>query len=122
MTIVKTKLDRKHPPRLSEETKSRVDRLTNAELTANALADPDNPPLTQDELDRLAAARAVKRARAATGLSQTAFANRFRINAARLKDWEQGRSIPDSAALAYLKVIEREQEIVEHALTGKPAA
>lgn len=116
MATVKAKLDPNRLPRLSEETKSRVDRLTDAELTANALADPDNPPLTKDELDRVAAARAVKRARAATGLSQSAFARRFRINAARLKDWEQGRTMPDSAALAYLMVIEREPKTVERAL------
>ncbi len=116
MAIVKAKLDRKRPPRLSDETKDRVDRMTDARLTANALSDPDNPPLTDDELQRLRSARAVKRARTATGLSQRAFARRFRINPGRLKDWEQGRTTPDSAALAYLAVIEREQEAVERVL------
>jgi putative transcriptional regulator len=116
MTIVKAKLDRKNPPRLSKETRARIDRLSDEQLTANALADRDNPPLTDRELERLATARTVQRARAATGLSQTAFARRFRINPARLKDWEQGRTMPDSAALAYLRVIEREQKVVERAL------
>jgi putative transcriptional regulator len=60
----------------------------------------------------------VKRARRATGLSQSAFAERFRINPARLRDWEQGRTVPDSAALAYLAVIEREQKVVERVLAG----
>jgi putative transcriptional regulator len=110
------KLDRKHPPRLSAGTKARRKRLTDKEITANALGDPDNPPLTEKELARVVAARAVQRARAATGLSQSEFAQRFRINAARLKDWEQGRTMPDSAALAYLRVIEREQKVVERAL------
>jgi putative transcriptional regulator len=90
--------------------------MTDAVLIANALADPDNPPLTESELERVAAARAVQRARAATGLSQNAFAKRFRINVARLKDWEQGRTMPDSAALAYLKVIENEQTVVKDVL------
>jgi putative transcriptional regulator len=118
MAIVKARLDRRHPPRLSEETKARLDGMTDEELTANALSDPANPPLTDSELARLSAARAVKRARVATGLSQAAFAQRFHINAARLKDWEQGRTMPDSAALAYLKVIEREQDVVERTLAG----
>lgn len=116
MAVVRAKLDRRKPPRLSNETKARLDRLSDAQLTANARGDADNPPLTDKELERLATARAVQRARAATGLSQSAFARRFRINPARLKDWEQGRSTPDSAALAYLKVIEREQKVVERAL------
>jgi putative transcriptional regulator len=118
MAIVRTRLDRRRPPTLSEETKARIDWLTDEELTANASSDRDNQPLTESELSRLRAARAVKRARAATGLSQAAFAKRFHINAARLKDWEQGRTMPDSAALAYLQVIEREQEVVERALAG----
>jgi putative transcriptional regulator len=116
MTIVKATLDRTKPPRLSERTKTRLDRLTDDELMAAARSDPDNPPLTERELDRIRSARAVKRARSATGLSQSAFARRFRINSARLRDWEQGRSKPDSAALAYLKVIEREQKVVERVL------
>jgi putative transcriptional regulator len=118
MTTVKAGFDRKKPPRLSDETKARLDRLTDEQLTAAALSDPDNPPLTERELERLRAARAVKRARKATGLSQSAFAERFRINPARLRDWEQGRTVPDSAALAYLAVIEREQKVVERVLAG----
>lgn len=118
MATIKMKVDPKKPPRLSIQTKARLDRMTDQELTANALADADNPPLSADELARLATARAVQRARAATGLSQRAFAKRFHINPARLRDWEQGRTAPDSAALAYLRVIEREQEVVERTLAG----
>ena len=116
MAIVKAKLDPRNRPRLSKETKALLDRLSDRQLTANALADPDNPPLTKHELAQLGAARAVQRARAATGLSQRAFAERFHIGLARLKDWEQGRTMPDSAALAYLRLIEREQEVVERTL------
>jgi len=39
-----------------------------------------------------------------------------------VRDWEQGRSQPDSAARAYLMVIEREPEAVERALAPTPAA
>lgn len=118
MAMVKAKLDRRNPPRLSETTTARLDRLSDEELNVAALSDPDNPPLTERELDRLRTARAVKRARAATGLSQASFAERFQINPGRLKDWEQGRTMPDSAALAYLAVIEREQKVVERVLAG----
>ena len=70
MAIVKATLDRTNPPRLTEATKARLDRLTDEDLMANALADADNPPLTGGELERLAAARAVKRARTATRLAK----------------------------------------------------
>ena len=116
MATVRSKLDPVPQSHLSENTRKRLDRLTDEQLTANALSDADNPPLTTLELERVGAARAVKRARIATGLSQSAFAKRFRINAARLRDWEQGRTLPDSAALAYLAVIEKEQDVVERVL------
>jgi len=57
MATVKAHLDCKKPPRLSKETKARLDTLTDEQLTANALADPDNPPLTSKELKRPATAR-----------------------------------------------------------------
>ena len=116
MATVRSKLDPGPQSRLSENTRRHLDRLTDEQLTANAMSDPDNPPLTTSELERIGAARAVKRARVATGLSQNVFAKRFRINAARLRDWEQGRTLPDSAALAYLAVIEKEQAVVERVL------
>jgi putative transcriptional regulator len=46
------------------------------------------------------------------------FAARYRINVARLRDWEHGRSVPDSVALAYLQVIAREPEAVDRALSA----
>lgn len=97
---------------------SRLDALSDEEITRAAEGAPDNPPLTDEELDRMAAARAVRAARRRTGLSQARFAERFRINPARLKDWEQGCHRPDSVALAYLKVIEADPEGVERALSA----
>lgn len=58
----------------------------------------------------------VKALRKRLGLTQSEFAARFGFNVSRLRDWEQGRSNPDSAARAYLVVIEREPEAVSRAL------
>lgn len=58
----------------------------------------------------------VKALRKRLGLTQPEFAARFGFNVSRLRDWEQGRSNPDSAARAYLVVIEREPEAVSRAL------
>ena len=49
-------------------------------------------------------------------LSQDEFASRFGFTAARIRDWEQGRSKPDGALRAYLMVIERQPKAVETAL------
>lgn len=72
-------------------------------------------------MKRVEAARAVRRARQRVGLTQAVFADRYGINPARLRDWEQGRFAPDSAALAYMRVIELEPEAVERALKSKPS-
>jgi putative transcriptional regulator len=46
----------------------------------------------------------VAKARAATGLSQTAFASLLGVSVRTLQEWEQGRKIPSGAAATLLKV------------------
>jgi putative transcriptional regulator len=58
----------------------------------------------------------VKELRRKLRLSQDQFALRFGFAAARVRDWEQGRSKPDGAVRAYLIVIDREPEAVARAL------
>jgi putative transcriptional regulator len=109
-------LDPKNPPKLSRQERARLDAMTDKDITSAAESDPDNPPMTDNELGRVRLARRVQAVRAHTGLSQRQFADLYRINVARLRDLEQGRSQPDSAMLAYLTVIECEPEAVERAL------
>jgi putative transcriptional regulator len=118
MAITRKTLEdlRSNPRRLNAAERARLDAMTQEEIERNALEDRDNPPASEEELARAVAARAVRRARQRTGLSQAKFAERFQINLARLKDWEQGRFMPDTVALAYLKVIERDPEAVARAL------
>lgn len=51
-------------------------------------------------------------------MSQEVFAEHFGFSAARVRDWEQGRSSPDQAVRAYLRIIEEEPEVVERVLTA----
>jgi putative transcriptional regulator len=51
-------------------------------------------------------------------LSQSAFAERFGLSVATLRDWEQGRRQPDQTARSYLMVIAREPEAVARALSA----
>jgi putative transcriptional regulator len=87
------------------------------DVTRNPLGDADaDAPLSDAEFDRGYGAMLARRARAAAGLSQAAFAAQYGIPAASLRDWEQGRRAPDAATRSYLRVIARMPEAVAKAL------
>jgi putative transcriptional regulator len=122
-TTRKTLADLKaNPLKLTDEQEAALTALSDDDINRAAESDPDNPPMTDDELARAQAARLVKKARARVGGSQAEFAKRFNINLARLKDWERGRFQPDSVALSYLRVIEMEPKAVDRALKRKNVA
>ena len=98
-----------------------VDALTNEQVHAAALADPDAQPIprgTDEELEKLGLHRLVnvKKLRERLGLTQEAFAAAYRIPVGTLRDWEQGRKNPDAPARAYLLVIDRNPEMVAQLL------
>ena len=118
MGIVRYRLDPNNPPQLSDEERAHYDSLTEEDIERLAREDPDNPPSTEEELDRGVAARELRLTREKTGLSQSRFAERYRIDLAHLREVEAGRVMPASAFLAYLKVIAREPEAVDQALNA----
>ena len=61
----------------------------------------------------------VKAIREKLGLTQVAFAKRFHIPVATVRDWEYRRRNPDRAAAAYLKVIARSPRTVAKALAAE---
>jgi putative transcriptional regulator len=61
----------------------------------------------------------VKQVRRKLGLSQNDFAETFGINAATLRNWEQGRRQPEGAARVLLTIIDREPAAVQRALTSR---
>jgi len=94
-----------------------IDALTDEELTAAALADPDAQPIPagmDEELAKLGLHRRVnvKRLRERLGLTQEGFASTYRIPVGTLRDWEQNRKNPDAPARAYLVVIAKNPEAV----------
>jgi putative transcriptional regulator len=91
--------------------------MTEAEVMAAALADPDAKPLTPEDFKRMKRIPRAKIIRRALGLTQEEFAARFRIPLGTLRDWEQGAAEPDQAARAYLTVIARNPKAVADALT-----
>jgi putative transcriptional regulator len=52
------------------------------------------------------------------GLSQAEFSARFGIPPGTLRDWEQGRRIPEGPARVLLKVIANDPKAVERALSA----
>ena len=51
--------------------------------------------------------------RAATGLSQAAFAKLLGVSVRTLQEWEQGRKLPSGAAATLLKVASRHPEVLQ---------
>ena len=95
---------------------SRLDAMTQAEKHAAAMSDPDNRPLTEEDMKRMKRTPRAKTIRRALGMSQEDFAAHYHIPLGTLRDWEQGRAEPDQAARAYLKVIARQPDLVRKAL------
>jgi putative transcriptional regulator len=94
----------------------RVDKMTDEEVEAAALSDPDAQPLTDEQLARAFRPAGLVALRKRLGLEQPEFARRFRIDLDTLKDWERGLGIPDDIARAYLRVIDRNPDAVAAAL------
>jgi putative transcriptional regulator len=90
--------------------------MIDAEVRAAAEADPDNPPLTEDERARLEPIPLPKAIREKLGMTQEEFARTFHLSLSALRDWEQQRYQPDQAARTLLRVIERSPEVVRRAL------
>lgn len=64
----------------------------------------------------------VKRLRAGLGQTQAEFALMIGVSLATLRNWEQGRRIPDGPALALLRVTAHNPEAVVAALHGPRTA
>ena len=112
-TVVQVLADGREQP--FPETPTRP--MTDAEVHAAAMKDPDARPMTNAEWQAARKVPRTKTLRRALGLTQEEFAARFQIPIGTLRDWEQGRKEPDAAAKAFLRVIAREPEFVRMALS-----
>jgi len=78
--------------------------------------DPDDFDVTAKALDRGLRARLIRKTRTSLGLSQTEFAERFRVPVGTLRDWEQARATAPDFAIAYVRVIARHPDLVAKAV------
>jgi len=84
---------------------AKVAALTDKQIHAAALSDPDAQPLPRD-MRGFTKIVNVKKLREKLGMTQEEFASAYRIPLGTLRDWEQRRKFPDAPARAYLLVIE----------------
>lgn len=106
---------------MSESDWARLDAMTEEEVMAGALSDPDNPPLTPEQLARAKRVNAVKDIRRRLNITQAQFAETFQLPLATVRDWEQERSYPDAPARALLTAIARDPETMRQLLGGRAA-
>ena len=111
-------------PKLGKTDLAWIENFTEEQLTANALSDPDNPPLTKEELARMRPVNPVKKidvkaVRDKMHLSQEKFASYFGVKLRTLQDWEQQRCIPNQMARNFLLVISKEPKMVQRILGGQ---
>ena len=115
---VRYRRPRGRPARPSAEEAAWLDARSEAEIAAAAAADPDNPPLTAAQLAGARRVVPVAALRHRLGLTQDEFARRYRLPVGTVRDWEQGRSVPDAPARALLRAIEGEPEVLARVLAG----
>ncbi len=96
----------------------RLKNMTEADIETAALSDPDNLPLTDEQLKRFKRVPNPKEIRQRLHLTQEQFARKFHVPLGTLRDWEQGTKQPDTAARSYLHVIEKNPKMVLKALEG----
>jgi putative transcriptional regulator len=99
----------------------RLDSMTDEEILAAALSDPDAQPLTADQLAKMRRVSRVKVLRRRLGMTQIEFARAFHLPITTLRDWEQRRSTPDAPARALLLAIERAPEVMQRLLADTAA-
>src|SRR5437763_14939204 len=100
---------------------ARLDAMTDEEIVAAALSDPDAQPLTPEQLAKLRRVSRVKVLRQRLGMTQAQFAEAFHLPITTLRDWEQHRSMPDAPARALLLAIERDPEVMRRLLADRAA-
>lgn len=94
--------------------------MTEAEVHAAAISDPDARPMTPEEQRVARRVPRTRTLRRVLGLTQEEFAARYHIPLGTLRDWEQGRKEPDQAARAYLRAIAGNPKAVLEALNAGP--
>jgi len=97
----------------------RIDAMTDDDIARQIAEDPDVAPDMSEALERgefeVVWGIDVEQVRRRTGLDQPSFAQRFGVPLEELTDWEAWGRVPNRTVWTYLKVIEREPELIGRA-------
>ena len=103
----------------SKTDRARVEAMTDADIACAVAENPDAAPLLTDE--QLARMRVlwptdIAATRRRLRLSQTEFATWFGISPGTIRNWEQGRRVPEGPARVLPRVIECDLKTVRRAI------
>lgn len=98
---------------------NRLREMTDEEVHAAALADPDAQP-TEADWNTVRRVPRTKTLRRTLGMTQEEFSTRFQIPPGTPRDWEQGKAQPDQSARAYPRAIAGDPVAVQRALRAGP--
>lgn len=112
-----------HKAHVGKTDFTRLKAMTDEELEQNANSDPDNLPLTLEQLSQFRPVKKQKQVnvraiRERLGMSQEKFARYFGVSIRTLQDWEQQRHQPNRTALNFLIVVAKEPGAVQRALSS----
>jgi putative transcriptional regulator len=94
---------------------AKLDATTEADINRYQVEDGHDPDADADRADWTLVIPPV-RVREKLGLSQPQFAELIRVPVATVRNWEQGRVVPDAAAKSLLAILYREPEAAMRAL------
>lgn len=94
----------------------RLAAMTEDDVESGARSDPDNPPMTDDELRRLRREPDPRLIREHLRMTREEFARAFDLPVRDIADWEDEARMVDPVAQTYLRVIERAPDAVIAAL------
>ena len=118
-TVVQLLPDGSTKPLEDKTDWNRLRAMSDEEVTAAALADPDAQSMTPEQGGAARRVPRTKTLRRALAMTQEEFAAQYHIPIGTLRDWEQGRCEPDHPARAYLSVIAHDPEGVKRALAER---
>jgi putative transcriptional regulator len=98
---------------MTAEDYRRLRARTDEEITAAAMADPDNPPLTDKQLARFRRPALSMKVRLKLRMGRETFSAAYGIPVETLRAWERHQLEPTAVELAYLRLIEREPEMAK---------
>ena len=114
MAIVRRTLEqiRKMKPKIDRD---KIDRTTEADIRRHMIEDGQNP---RSDISGFAPVIPPQILRKHLGMSQPEFAKALRIPLSTLRNWEQGRVLPDPAARSLLTIVARSPKVALKALAA----